>query len=275
MAADDALAAATRRAEQTYNAAADHFDDAPLAFWDRYGRGTIARLGLHAGASVLDVCSGTGASAIPAAQAAGPGGRVVAVDVADQLLARGREKALAAGLRNVDFRRGDMTALDLPAGTFDAVVCVFGIFFVPDMPAQVAALRRLVKPGGQLAITTWGPDMFGPGYEIWRRAVRRVRPDLYTAFNPWDRITTPAAVRQLFADAGLAAAAVAEEAGEQPLRSAEDFWTIVLGSGLRWTVDALTPDECAAVRRETLDTLAARDVRAVATNVIYAVARAE
>src|SRR5690349_10076434 len=55
------------KAEATYNAAADHFDGGPLAFWDRYGRRTIERLSLASGSSVLDVGCGSGASAIPAA----------------------------------------------------------------------------------------------------------------------------------------------------------------------------------------------------------------
>ncbi len=59
-----------------------------------------------------------------------------------------------------------MAALGFPDGHFDAVVCVFGLFFVPDMEAQVAELWRMVRPGGQLAITTWGPGIFAPAYFI-------------------------------------------------------------------------------------------------------------
>ena len=65
------------KAATTYNAAADHFDDGPLAFWDRYGRETIERLQLKPGSIVLDVGCGSGASAIPAAKAVGPHGRVI------------------------------------------------------------------------------------------------------------------------------------------------------------------------------------------------------
>jgi hypothetical protein len=155
------------------------------------------------------------------------------------------------------------------------VVCVFGIFFVPDMEAQVAELWRLVRPGGQLAITTWGPGIFAPAYETWLAAVRRVRPDLSTAFNPWDRITTPDAVGKLFADAGIQDVEVVAEDGYQALRAAEDFWTIALGSGLRWTIDQMEGDVAAGVKREVLDTLVAQGVDRVGTNVIYALARTD
>jgi ubiquinone/menaquinone biosynthesis C-methylase UbiE len=89
----DPLAAAKLKAETAYNAAADYFDAEPLGFWTRSGRRTIERLRLRGGAHVLDVCCGTGASALPAAQAVGSEGQVIAVDLAGELLALGQAKA--------------------------------------------------------------------------------------------------------------------------------------------------------------------------------------
>src|SRR5262249_13431181 len=163
----------------TYNAASDHFDDGPLAFWDRYGRATIERLALSPGSKVLDVGCGSGASAIPAAQRGGPDGHVIGVDLAQRQLAMALAKAATHNLRNIEFREGDMEMLGFPDGAFDAVVCVFAIFFVPDMVKQVRELWRMVRPGGKLAITTWGPRMFEPGSTAWWAAVKRFRPDLH------------------------------------------------------------------------------------------------
>jgi len=78
------------------------------------------------------VCCGTGASALAAAERVGPTGRVVAVDFAEQLLELGRARARARCLDNVRFAVGDLTRLDVPDGSFDAVVCNFGIFVAPD-----------------------------------------------------------------------------------------------------------------------------------------------
>ena len=125
------------KARTTYNAAADYFDDGPLAFWDRYGQRTIERLRLRPGSVILDVGCGSGASAIPAAKVVGPHGRVIGVDLADRLLAIARAKATAQKLQNIEFREGDMEALGYPDASFDAVVCVFAIFFVPDMVKQI------------------------------------------------------------------------------------------------------------------------------------------
>jgi ubiquinone/menaquinone biosynthesis C-methylase UbiE len=96
------------KAQTAYNAASDHFDDEPLAFWARLGTRTVERLALPTGATVLDVGCGTGASAIPAAVAVGPTGRVVGIDLADRLLDRAREKALQQGLSNLEFQQADM-----------------------------------------------------------------------------------------------------------------------------------------------------------------------
>src|SRR5499427_5491998 len=117
----------------TYNAAAGFFDASPLSFWDYFGRRTIELASLPSGSRVLDVCCGTGASALPAAEAVGPTGNVIGVDLATGLLELARAKAAQRGLSNVEFEVGDMLSLRFPVASFDAVVCVFGIFFVPDM----------------------------------------------------------------------------------------------------------------------------------------------
>jgi len=75
---------AKQRAATTYNAAADLYDD-PANFWERFGSRTVARLQLAPGSNVLDVCCGSGASAIPAAAAVGDNGSVVGIDLAETL----------------------------------------------------------------------------------------------------------------------------------------------------------------------------------------------
>src|SRR6266566_1944718 len=91
------------RAAFTYNAAADFFDASPLSFWNYFGRRTIELASRPIGSRVLDVCCGTGASALPAAEAVGLGGNVIGVDVAKQLLESARTKAIQRRLGNIEF----------------------------------------------------------------------------------------------------------------------------------------------------------------------------
>lgn len=269
---DDPLRQAKAKAAATYDAAADHFDDAPLSFWERIGRRTVDRLALPSGAKILDVGCGTGASALPAAEAVGANGSVIGVDLSARLLDRARVKAKARGVSNIEFRLADMTSLGYPNDHFDAVISVFSIFFVPDMESQVRELWRMVRPGGKLAVTTWGPRIFEPAYSRWQTAIRQERPDLYSAFNPWDRITDVDSVRRLLRDGGTANIDVVAEDGVQVLRSAEDWWIIALGSGLRWVIDQIGPQAAARMKTDNVDWLSENKVDRLETNAIYATA---
>src|SRR5262245_43334884 len=131
---------AKKKAAATYNAASDFYDHPANTFWERYGRRTVERLELPQGVRVLDVCCGSGASALPAAAAVGSGGSVTGVDLAENLLELARAKAKQRGLTNVQFETGDMTNLRFETDSFDVVVCVFGIFFVPDMQIALQEL---------------------------------------------------------------------------------------------------------------------------------------
>lgn len=262
-----------RKTADTYSAASDFYDHPANSFWDRYGRRTVERLRPQLGAQVLDVCCGSGASAIPAAEAIGPSGFVLGVDLAENLLGLAKAKAGQRGLNNLDFRAGDMLDLALPESSFDAVICVFGIFFVPDMQLAVHKLSRLVRPGGQLAITTWGPRLFEPASTAFWNSIRAVRPDLYKGFNPWDRISEPDAVRALFDGATVTNLEVVAEAGTHTLNSPEDWWTIVLGTGYRGTVEQLNEDDRERVRQQNIDFIRRTNVTSVEASVVYAVGK--
>ncbi len=270
--APDQLGDTAERASLTYGAAADHYRLGSLAFWDRFGASTVARLQLTAGQSVLDLCCGGGASTLAAGRAVGPGGRVLGVDVAGPLLELARAKAAAEELANIEFRLADATSTGLPDGSFDAVVCVFGVFFASDMPAFVAEMWRLVRPGGVLAITTWGPGLFEPANSIFWEEVRAIEPALFRAFSPWEEITTPDALSGLYQLAGIQGAAVEAVTGWQELSSPARFWDVVLGTGYRATIDALGADQQDLLREQVVTALAAQQVLSIRTDVVYGAA---
>ena len=188
---------AIARTTATYNSAADYFDAPPLSFWNRFGQKTIDRLSLRAGDRILDVCCGTGASAIPAAKCVGSTGTVLGIDLSENLLDLARTKAQDLGLENIEFQMGDFENLGYKSESFDAIVCVFGIFFVPDMVAAVRELWRMVRPGGKLAITSWGKNVFEPANQVFWKAIETERPDLYKHFTPWERISDPTSLKAL------------------------------------------------------------------------------
>ena len=264
---------AKQRTATTYNAAADVYDDPANSFWERFGSRTVARLQLAPGSNILDVCCGSGASAIPAAAAVGDNGSVIGVDLAENLLQLARTKAAARGLSNITFRHDDLLSIDLTPEGFDAVICVFGIFFIPDMPSAMRKLWGYVKPGGRLAITTWGSRFFEPANTAFWNSIRAVRPDLHKSFNPWERISEPEALRSLFESAGVKESEVVAEDGIHPVGSPNDWWSMILGSGYRGTVEQLDDNDRERVRLENLEFISRNDVRGVEANVLYGIAR--
>jgi ubiquinone/menaquinone biosynthesis C-methylase UbiE len=252
-----------------YSAAADHYDAPALSFWDYFGQRSVKRIALRPGEIVLDVCCGAGASALPAAGAVSPGGRVIGVDLAPPLLALARAKAAARGIANVEFRHADFDQVYFRPESFDAVVCVFGLFFFPDMAAAVRKMWRFLRPGGRLVVTTWGPDSFEPGHTLFWDAVRRERPDLDQAHSARKQLSEPGAVEGVFAAAGIASVESDAEDHDHTIESPEDFWTIVLGTSYRGRIDQLTPEQRERVRQACLG-LSAHSLR---MPVVYTVAR--
>jgi ubiquinone/menaquinone biosynthesis C-methylase UbiE len=263
---------AQRRGAFTYNAAADFFDASPLSFWHYFGRRTIELLSLSTGSRVLDVCCGTGASALPAAETVGPTGEVVGVDLARELLELARAKAVRQRLTNIQFEVGDMLSMRFPAASFDAVVCVFGIFFVPDMVTAVSELWSRVRPGGRLAVTTWGPNFCKPANDAFWCSTKEVRPDLYKGFNPWDRVDNPASLAKILDEGGVASPKIIPENRLHIIESPDDWWTIVLGSGYRGTVEQLDQADREKVKEANLAYIRGEKISAIETNVLYALA---
>lgn len=261
---------AQQRAACTYNAAADFYDASPLGFWDYFGRRTIELASLVTGSRVLDVCCGTGASALPAAEAVGPTGSVVGVDLAEGLLEMARAKSMQLRLGNIEFELGDMLSLRFPAASFDAVVCVFGVFFVPDMAKAVNELWNRVRPGGKLAVTTWGANFCEPANDAFWRSIKKVRPDLYKGFNPWDRISDPASLRKILDEAAVAAPKIIVENRLHPIKSPDDWWTIILGSGYRGTIEQMNKVQRKKVKETNLASVRSKKISSVETNVLYA-----
>ena len=254
----------------TFNAAAEHFDDAPLFFWDRCGTRTVELAGVAPGDRVLDVCCGSGASALPAAERAGPTGRVVGVDLAERLLVRARAKARERRLDNVRFVEGDMTNLEVADGSMDVVICALGLYYAQDQPSALAELWRTVRPGGTLAVTTWGRQALEPAQTMFLDALAAERPDLgRRQALPWDRLDQPAALTNVFLKGGAPPPTIVQETLVHPM-GADDFWTVVLGSGYRISVDTMGPVAADRVRTALRQRMNQAQVQDLTSDFIYA-----
>ncbi|MFC0864354.1 class I SAM-dependent methyltransferase [Sphaerimonospora cavernae] len=120
------------------------------------GATLVQACGISPGARVLDVATGSGNAAIPAALA---GGDVVACDLTPELLEAGREQAVRHGVK-VDWRPADAEALPFADGEFDVVMSCVGVMFAPHHRAAADELVRVCRPGGVIGLLSWTPGGF-------------------------------------------------------------------------------------------------------------------
>lgn len=184
---------------------------------------------VQSGSRVLDVAAGYGEPALTAARKAGPEGRVVATDISAEMLAFGRERAVAAGLGNVEFIQSDASSLDFPRASFDAAVSRWGIIFEPDAEAAARRIRGFLKPGARIAISSWGEPDQVPFLSIPMRTTMDrldVPPPPARTPGPLSR-PTPAAIGGLLEEGGFSKVAVEQDDVTFEFDSPEHFTAYV------------------------------------------------
>jgi SAM-dependent methyltransferase len=113
----------------------------------------IAVAELRAGERVLDLGSGGGIDVLLSARRVGPTGRAIGLDMTDEMLALAQRNAAEAGVANVEFLRGHIEAIPLPAASVDVVISNCVINLAADKPAVFAEIARVLRPGGRMGVT--------------------------------------------------------------------------------------------------------------------------
>lgn len=138
------------------------------AIFDQFARSLVELAAPAPGERVLDVACGTGIVARHAAPRVGERGRVVGTDVNEGML------AVAAGIApGIEWRRGDVAALPFADGDFDVVLCEQALMFFPDRAGALRELRRVLAPGGRIALSVWRGREHNWFYEAFAVALER------------------------------------------------------------------------------------------------------
>ena len=191
-------------------------------------RRLVERAAPQLGAQVLDIATGTGWAAMAAAECVGPTGWVLGVDLASELLELARKKVVAAGSAHVEFREGDAQRLDLGDSIFDVVLCASSLFLIPDMLAALREWHRVLKPGGQVVFSGFGPTLLKPLIDLWRARLQQ-----YVGSPPsrrWtQRLAEPDKCLHLLHEAGFEQCEVRNEQLGY-LLTAEEWWEELMSS---------------------------------------------
>ncbi len=197
-----------RTTEQQWQRAAEawHRWDPVLQAW--LGPATelmldLARIG--PGRRVLDVAAGCGEPALTAARRVGPAGYVLATDIAANMLVYADEEARAHGLSQVETRVMDGENLDLPDASFDAYLSRVGLIYFPDRQRALAEARRVLKPGGRIAVAVYSTPEQNRFFSIPVAIIRRqaeLPPPAPNQPGPFS-LGGPGVLEQTLRDAGF------------------------------------------------------------------------
>jgi SAM-dependent methyltransferase len=154
-------------------------------FWDSthvVSERLVELLDPRPGETMLELAAGPGDTGLFAARSLAPGGHLVSTDFAQEMVDAARRRAAELGLGDelVSFGLEDMTSLSFDDGSFDGVVCRWGLMLVPDIPAAASEIARVLRPGGRAALAVWAD----PDDNDWMTAAGRSALELGLAERP-------------------------------------------------------------------------------------------
>jgi SAM-dependent methyltransferase len=190
---DEAAKGWGRQADRTQSVAR------PISEW------MIERSELAPGQRVLELAAGPGDTGFMAARLIEPGGMLICSDASAEMLDVARERAEEQGIENVEFKQLQLEWIDLPTADVDVVLCRWGVMLALDPAAALRECRRVLKPGGRLALAVWDLSETNP----WATITQQVLVELgYAEPSPGTgpgmfALSAPGLLAELLRDAGF------------------------------------------------------------------------
>jgi SAM-dependent methyltransferase len=148
-----------------WNAAATAWEAQRARMWEAthpVGEGLVEMAGPRPSETVLELAAGAGDTGFLAARALGPDGLLISSDRSQAMLETARRRAAELGLGNVEFRELDAERLELESSSVDAVLCRWGYMLMSDPLGALRETRRVLRPGGRVALAVWAPREENP-----------------------------------------------------------------------------------------------------------------
>lgn len=239
----DPASSEKERVISVFNRAAAMYDRVGPRFFSHFGQRLVDCAALAPGSCVLDVAAGRGAVLFPTAKRVGPSGRVVGIDLSEDMVRETSTEIASAGWRHVEVRRMDAEQLDFPNAAFDSVLCGFALWFFPNSDAALRDFIRVLKPGGVLGLSTWAEG--NPAQLFARKMLRPfLPPGVSAGTSRQDAIqfNTAAQIQTVMQGAGFNNIRVSAEEKDFVYRDGHDWWASLWSMGTRASLEKLSPD---------------------------------
>jgi SAM-dependent methyltransferase len=220
----------------------------------------IKELEPESGDTVLELAAGTGDLGFKAARIVEDEGRLISTDFSADMVDVARRRAAELGVENVEFRVMDAERMDLEDNAVDGVLCQSGYMLMADVEQALAETRRVLRPGGRLALSVWGAPERNPWASIGARILveRGHMPPPEPGKPGVFSMAAPERVRALLEGAGFEKVRTDEVGVEFLFRDIEDYvqWAIDMAGPLAMVLRGLSSEELRSVAAEVEEAFA-------------------
>ena len=224
----DRIAIRKRGTAAFFDRVAGQYDRSGPRFFSYFGQRLVDMAGVSFGAQILDLASGRGAVLFPAAAAVGPQGHVTGVDLSEKMVIELAQEIQHLRAPNITILQMDVENLQFSDASFDFIFCGFGLFFFPQLERALAEMRRVLRPGGKLAVSLWDRSMDVEWVWFYQQVQAHLPPDLMAkpvpSRPPSGELDTQAGLVRALDAAGFRDIRVTLEAHDFVYTDENDWW---------------------------------------------------
>jgi ubiquinone/menaquinone biosynthesis C-methylase UbiE len=225
-----------------------------VRYFPIFGKWLVEMAQIPEGAKVLDVACGRGAVLFPAAERVGPGGHVIGIDLAEGMAHETEAEIRRRGLTQTEARQMDAEHLTFPDSSFDFVLSGFSLQFFPHLAQALSEFRRVLKPSGRIAVTTWGGD--DDERWNWYADLREVYGAVVKLGS--QSLDTPEEIQRWFSQAGFENIQISTKELDMVYRDEEEWWNVEWSISARAGLEKLSPEDLERFKREAFEKVQAQ-----------------